>query len=248
MPKKLENLVIRGVALVDRGANQHAKILISKRAGGSVADEAQVAALRKELEDAKAAQERSAAELAELKGSGALSSDLESMKKAYDKQTKDLEKVRAELQEQLTKANKELEDSRAEAEKIKKQRRRETFIKRVQELDQLPGVPTDDFAEVLDAIDQGLHVIAPDKADKWFTKFNGLLTSWNAIVGKSKVFSEIGVSGRDTFSGPEAQLQMLAKAIQETDKGGKMTFEQAYAQALRENPALYRKYQAEQRS
>lgn len=246
MPK-LQQLVIRGVALVDRGANQHAKVLISKRVGGDMTDAEKTAAQQTaDLATANAALKKATDELNELKGSGAITSDLETLKTKNAEVEKRLAGEKAELQKQLEERTKEAEAAVAEVVKIRTMRRREGFIKRAQELSKLPGAPADDFAEILDAIDAGLHAVAPEKAEKWFAKFNQLLSSWNAIVSKSAILETYGKSGSAPFRGALAQLQMLGKELQEKDP--KLTKEQAFAKAMDENPDLYRKYQTEKES
>jgi DNA repair exonuclease SbcCD ATPase subunit len=242
MPKKLDNLVIRGIAMVDRGANQHAKVLFSKRAGGDVAD----AELTAKLADAEAKLKAANDELAALKVSGGVTSDLDTLKKQHADAEKALTKERAELQEQLAKRTKEVEDARSEVAKIKSQRRRENFIKRAHELTGLPGAPADDFAEILDHVEAGLHAVVPDKAEKEFGKLNQLLTSWNAIVGKSAILQEVGRTTVGAFRGAAAQLDHLAKELQASDP--KLTYAKAYEKVMLENPELYRKYQTEQES
>jgi hypothetical protein len=248
MPKKLENLVIRGVALVDRGANQHAKVLISKRVDTMTEAEAKAAQEKqtKDLADAQAALKAATDELTALKSAGAMTSDLETLKKQHSEAEKALQKERGELQEQVTKALKDAEDARAEVAKIKTQRRRENFIKRAHELTGLPGAPADDFAEILDAIDAGLHQVAPEKAEKFFNKFNQLLTSWNTVVGKSALFEKIGSGVSGPFRGAMAQMSFLAKEAQA--KNPKLTYEQAFAKVMQDNPELYRKYETEKES
>src|SRR5439155_12438305 len=156
--------------------------------------------------------------------------------------TKQEAAARDELQKQIDARTKELADSRAEVEKIQQQRRREAFIKRVGELPNLPGAPADDFAEMLDDIERAL---SPTADKKRFEKFNRMLTAWDVIVGKSKLFEEIGRSGiPGSFTGAAGQLQALAKEAHEKDP--KKSFAQHYTEVLKANPAIYRRYQAEQ--
>lgn len=254
MPK-LQNLVIRGVALVDRGANQHAKVLISKRAGDAMTDAEKKAADEKVAADAKltadlataqAALTKANAELAELKVAGGVTSDLDTLKKQHADAEKALTKERAELQKQLEDRTKEVETARAEVVKIRTQRRRENFLKRAHELTGLPGAAADDFGELLDVIEAGLHAVAPEKAEKYFSKVNQLLTSWNTIVGKSAILESVGRSVSGPFRGAMAQMQMLAKEKQTKDP--KLTDAQAFDKVMQEQPALYRQYQTEKES
>lgn len=201
----------------------------------------------KDLADAQANLKKLTDELAALKGDGVLTSDLATLKKQYDVQQQELTKVRADLQKQLDDANKELEASRAEAMKIQKARRRDQFIGAVQKLADLPGAPADDFAEILDNIEAGLRTVAPEKAEKQFAKLNTLLSSWNAIVKQSKVFETLGRGGATVaaLSGPEGVLHGMAKELAAT---GKISYEQAYAKVLKENPDIYQRYRAEKES
>lgn len=264
MPK-LTELVIRGVALVDRGANQHAKVLISKRIEGDMtdaekktADEALVAAKAKQEADAKelataqTALKKLEAELVELKGSGELSTDLDTLRKRNAEAEKAYAAERHELQKQLDARTEEVEKARAEVVKIRQQRRREEFIKRAGELTGLPGAAADDFGELLDQISAGLEAVIPDKAKaaKAFEGLNRRLTSWNAIVGKSAILESVGRSVTGQFRGAEAQLDHLAKELQAQTQNGKtpLSYEQAYAKVMQAHPELYRKYQTEKES
>ena len=253
---KLEHLVIEEVSLVDRGANPLADIKLWKRAPTeeSMAEIAKVEKadekpdeLKAKLTDAEAKLTAANAELAALKSAGAMTTDLETLKKQHVEAEKALTKERGELQEQLEKRSKEVEEARAEVAKIKTQRRRENFIKRAHELTGLPGAPADDFAEILDAVEAGLHQVAPDKAEKkFFNKFNQLLTSWNTIVGKSALFEKVGSSISGPFRGAMAQMTFLAKELQEKDKN--LTYEKAFAKVMQDHPDLYRKYETEKES
>lgn len=241
MSKKLTNLQIEEVSLVNRGANQQAHILLVKRDSGmeKTMTPEELAAQQKELADAKAALAKATEELATLKKEQDTSPpDLATARKAYTEINTELTKVRGELQSQLETVNKELADARAEVLKITAQRRREKFIKRVQELQHLPGAPADDFAEILDGIEKAV-------TPKQFEKVNALLTSWNTIMGKSKVFEEIGRSEVGAFTGAEGTLHALAKERAATDK---ISYAKAYDKVMQENPTLYKRYLAEKES
>lgn len=265
MAFKLKNLFIRQVALVDRGANPEAHIVLAKRdttTSGSGADIVDVtkqdyqcpqcgkvfssqqemdqhmandhADAQKALADTTAELEAVKKELEALRGGDP---HVEPFKSKYEEVTKELEESRRVMKEQLEAATKELEESRNEVRKIQSQRRREKFIKRAQELQYLPGAPADDFAEVLDHMES--NALTPAQ----FEKVNRLLTAWNKLAKESKLFTEIG---RDipNFNGPEGSLVALAKAKMAADS--KLTYEKAFAQAMEENPQLYRDYVKEQ--
>lgn len=261
MPRKLKDLYVRMIGLVDKGANQEAMIAIAKRDDTvTTGSGAQIVVMKMDCPqcgkpypsqqelDAHMAQEHDAhkaletvqaelatvtKELEALKGGGDPVA-VEPFRAKYEEVTKELEDSRRVMKQQLEAANKELEESRTEVVKITQQRRRERFIKRAQELADLPGAPADDFAEILD------HIQGNKVSDKEFGKINQLLTSWNVIVKKSKMFDEIGQDGVVAFSGPEGQLMALAREKQATD--GQLTYAKAYARVLDENPGIYRAY------
>ena len=265
MAKKLKDLVIRQVALVDRGANQEAKVALRKAAdaedqkdqgddeeaeGETPKDEkakksvdvaADTKAMRKQLTELTNALADAQSEISVLKGvTSEGAGHVEPFRARYEKVNKELEEQREKLRKQLEVASKELEESKAEILKITKQRRHETFIKMAQEMSDLPGANADDFAGILDKIENTL-------TEKEFAKMHAMLTSWNTIVGKSVLFEEIAREpGAGALTGAEAQLNALAKEKQVADP--KLTFAKAYAQVLAENPKIYKAYLAERRT
>jgi uncharacterized phage infection (PIP) family protein YhgE len=261
MARKLQNLKIDQVALVDKGANQLADVVLFKRkqddvpgepatvttgtgtvpltkGAESMPDTKDTAAIEKELAEARSELQRIKAELAETP---VAPESVEFVKAEYAKTLAETEKAREELRKQLEAAQSELEESRAEVLKIRAARRREKFIKMVQTLPSLPGVNADDFGEILDTIEQ--HV-----TEKQFNKLVALLTSWNAVIGKSKVFEELGRAGDGPLAlqGPEGRLATIARDIQAAEP--KLSYPQAYAKALQQHPDLYRQYVAERRA
>lgn len=259
---KLRDLVIENLGLVDAGANQGADVVIAKRATIKVEDDmtdaekqiadavkAAEAKSAKELADAQTALKKAEAELQDLKGSGELSTDLETLRKRNADAEKAYAAERTELQKQLDARTAEVEKARAEVVKIRQQRRREEFIKRAGELTGLPGAAADDFGELLDQINAGLFAVIPDKpkAEKAFEKLNRLLTSWNAVVKQSAILQEVGRVGAGQFRGAEAQLDHLAKEMA-AGSGGKLTYFQAYAKVMEQNPGLYKQHLAEKES
>lgn len=233
MPNKIADLKIEEVSLVDVGANQHAHIQLWKRAPQTVTTSTTpVVELKKEPPVAEETKQAQAVET--------LTTDLDSVRKQRDDLEKELAKVRTELTSELEARTQELVDSRTETEKIRKQRRRERFIKRAEELEHLPGTRADDFAEILDAVNGAIP-------EKMFTKLNNLLTSWNEVAKKNDLlFREIGREGGNLgmLSGAEAQLEVLTQ--EKMAKDAKLSHAQAYAKVLAEQPELYRKYQREQ--
>lgn len=235
MPKKLTNLFIRQIALVDAGANQEAHIALMKRATQSAATgTTTVVDLTKTQEKATVAEttEKTAEDVVTI------TTDLATAKSEHDRIEADLTKARDDMKAALDVRTKELEDAKAEVLKINKQRRRERFIKLAHELKNLPGTMGDDFGETLDTIEKAM-------GSKDFTKFYNRLVSWNTVIEKGNVLmQEIGaVEGLSMLSGPEAQLEALTAEKMSADP--KLSRAKAYAAVLRENPGLYRKYRDE---
>jgi hypothetical protein len=196
--------------------------------------------LEKQLADAKVAAETAEKELAELKGKGTLTSDTETLRKQHEATQLAVEKARHELVKELEVANKEKAEALAEVEKIRKSRRRETFVKRAGVLKHLSGAPADDFGEFLDDVEKAL-------GDKRFTKFLNQLDAWNTQLEKNAIFTEMGRSGDGSFSlsGPEAQLDIMAKEIV-AKSDGKVTYAKAYDRVLTspEGRAIYKRLRA----
>jgi len=241
MSTKLKNLFVRQIALVDKGANMDAMIVLAKRAPETETsgNGAQKVELTKESPVAEQAKEVEKVET--------LTTDLVSVQKRNGELEAELPKVRADLGAEVETRTAELQASKAEVLKIQKARRRERFIKRCEDLDYLPGAKADDFAETLDLIEAGLTAVAPDRATKLFSKFNERLTAWNAVIEKNDLlFKEIGRNGGDLgmLSGVEAQMEVLVQEKMASD--AKLTKAQAYDAVLKAHPQLYRKYQAEQ--
>lgn len=234
MPNKIAELKIEEVSLVDVGANQHAHIQLWKRADTQTTGAgAQVQELKKEPPVAEA--EKKVEEPVDT-----LTTDLDSMQKRNAALEAELAKVRTELGSELEAREKELAASKAETVKIQKQRRRERFIKRAEELDHLPGAKADDFAEILDTINEKI-------SEKLFTKFNNLLTAWNTVMEKNDLlFREIGAEGGNMgmLSGTQAQVDVLAQEKMAADP--KLSKAQAIDRVLKEKPELYHKYLREQ--
>ena len=167
----------------------------------------------------------------------------------YEKVKDELAKSRDLLQKQLDEANAELVKNRDEVVKIHKARRREQFIKRVQELPHLPGAPADDFAEFLDDVEKAV-------GEKRFAKFNGLLESWNTVIEKSALFQEAGVAGGEFgFTGPEGQLNILARERMAKDTDlqklpEKVAYAKAYDRVIQtpEGRAIYKRHLAERKA
>jgi len=235
MPKKLAELKIEEVSVVDAGANQDAHITLWKRAPTqTTGDGAQKIELTKE---APVAEETKAAETSNVE---TLTTDLDSVQKRNAQLETELAKVRTELQAEVEKSVKELEAAKAETDRLRKQRRRERFIKRAEELGHLPGTQADDFAEILDAVNGAIP-------EKMFTKLNNLLSSWNEVVKKNDLlFREIGSNGGSMgmLSGAEAQLEALTREQMAADP--KLSHAQAYDKVLKAHPHIYQKYVAEQ--
>jgi DNA repair exonuclease SbcCD ATPase subunit len=281
MAKRLKQMRIDAVGLVDKGANQNAMIVIAKRGaegtaeeeaqdqaeaassegpcptcGGDHPEEGHAAAMRskkeKTMEPATKSVDTAVNKKEELvvdtkdakvaKADEKIEAPVATNLSGYEKAQKELRDVNSLLEKQLADAQDELDKRKAEVTKIYKERRREKFIKRAAELEHLPGAPADDFAEFLDDVEKAL-------GDKRFAKFNGLLESWNTVIEKSKLFEEVGVNGGEFgFTGPEGQLDIMAKELQARD--AKLTYAKAYEKALRtpEGQKIYQRHLKESRT
>lgn len=71
-----------------------------------------------------------------------------------------------------------------------------------------------------------------------FSNISKVLSDANDQIEKSGLFDEVGTSNAVSASGAEAELEAIAKS----NTSGDMSYEQAYANALDENPKIYAQY------
>jgi len=147
----------------------------------------------------------------------------------------EIKKLHDELE--VAKAEKKLLAERVE--KIELARRNEVYIQKAKEFDYLPGAQADDLGPLLSKIDAALT--EPERNTMWT-----YLRSANQAIKHSALFGERGVEGIGGLgtSEPEQALQKIARSKMETSDG-KLDFAKAYALAIKENPKLYEKYEAD---
>jgi hypothetical protein len=92
----------------------------------------------------------------------------------------------------------------------------------------------------LGAVLKGINDINPEYA----TKIQTVLKSTNEQLRESGIFKEIGSAAMGETGSPSQKMNAIAKE-KITKSDGKMTKEQAYVQALEENPEIYRDYKIE---
>lgn len=130
---------------------------------------------------------------------------------------------------------KELDDTKSKLDAEVDDRRTKEFIAKAAEFDKLP-IKAEEYGPVL----KKLH----DTDKELYEKQLDILKAANE--GNAKLFEEAGAAGEGTLeTEPEKKLKAKADAIMKEDKSG-MTPEQAYDQAMRENPELYQEHLAKQ--
>ena len=132
-------------------------------------------------------------------------------------------------------------DQRAEAaEKIAKaernQRIEKEFVAKAEDLPHLGEEP-----ETLGAM---MRTISEAVDDETYEKLDFLLKAAEAKLNESSLFKELGGSGTGTTGDAYAQLEAIAKSIQERDTLD--SYEAAFDKAMDERPELYERYLEEQ--
>ena len=142
MATKLKDLWYRAIALVGKGANPEAHVVIAKAEHGSMAE---CLAAHEGEEDAKAICEQMMAQV-----------DAEAAKAAEDHMAEDVLKALADAKAEAAELKKVVEATQAEAKaakelvgKMEDERQRAVFISKAQEFVDLPGVNPDDFGPIL---------------------------------------------------------------------------------------------------
>lgn len=76
-----------------------------------------------------------------------------------------------------------------------------------------------------------------------FAKVEEILRAANEQISEGELFKTAGMTGAGTTGDAYAQIESLAKNLQESDAN--LSFEQAFDKVLEENPNLYTRYQEE---
>lgn len=182
MPRKLNDLYLKFMALVDRGANQHADIVLAKR--DPAAPDPKEPEMPEPTPDAA-----TVAKLAKLEAdTAALQKRLDESDAARVKAEKDAADERAKNAEQLA--------------KMAERDQREECIRKAVGLSALGKA--DDLGSLLFAVQKGVS-----KED--FVKIETLLKSANEQLRQNKLFVSIGADAAGGAT-PEDKLNAMAKA------------------------------------
>lgn len=205
--------------------------------------EARLEALEKRATDAEAAAQAKddvikakEAEIAELVAKGAAK---KAEKADMEDDEDDEEEVMKSLPESIRKRLQEADDLRVEMQKAKDKAELDAQIAKAKDL----GVADADAVGAL-----LLRVVKGQTTEADAKVMEDLLKAAKAVDDKSPLFKSIGSNGGAAADGdPEAILKAKADEIV-AKSAGKVTFAQAYDQALIENPALYNDYIAKRRT
>jgi hypothetical protein len=143
------------------------------------------------------------------------------------------------MPEEVRKRFEELEKRAKEAEEVAKRERDERvlreYVAKAREFRGLPVQP-EEFGKVLKAL--------AEKAPEEYKQVEDVLKAADEAIAKGKLFAEIGKGGSGAPGSALAQLESIAKSKVEAS-GGKLTQQQAFAEAVKENPHLYEQYRKE---
>lgn len=134
------------------------------------------------------------------------------------------ESVRKAIEDRMSAAEKAAKEASEKADRLDKEKKDAEILAKAKGMG-IPGVPPEDLAKVLKGEDESGEIL------------EGILGGLAAQVKKSRLFSVVGTEARDDGDS-DAKINARAKEIQKAEPG--MTFEQAYAKAMKENPELYK--------
>ena len=243
--KRLRNLKLKRVSLVPRGANQGAHIELFKQqkdSGESSANDSAVASNPdKHAPEVKMADEKTAEEL---------QADLEKLAKERDDAKVESDKIKADLAAEVEKlkgeleakgkpdVQKQLDETKAELEKIQKAQRAAEFVAKAKDFSDLGS--TKEIGSLLEAADTHFD----EDQQKTLDTF---LKSANEQVSKGLLFKRLS---KELDGEADTWEEQLAKAAKErvAKSDGKLTIEQAKVKVMAENPELRKEYQESVRS
>lgn len=259
MAKRLKNLTIEAVGLVDAGANQHAHITLAKRAvvkDGSIDDEenetpssegpcatcggdhptdGHAAAMASKKRKEPATKSVGTGDVTQQEAVVETTDVVKEKPSPADVRAarKDYEAVQKELEKARTDLQKQLDEANAELEEsraeVVKIHKQRRREQFIKRATELVHLP----GAPADDFGEFLDDVEKALGEKRFAKFNNLLESWNTVLQKSTLFQELGRDGSQFgFSGPEGQLDALAKERVTKDADlQKLPAQVAYAKA-----------------
>lgn len=230
----LKNLKLKHIALVDRGANPEADIVLAKR------------------DDTETAPAGHAVFLVQpgTKTTGAGTMPDMDIQKAIDaavaeavkKQSEEVAALKKRADDAEAAAKASAESAKAEAAKVAKMeadRRHEQFIAKAKTYDAIPGASPDDFASLLEVAETGMTA-------EQTVKFEQVLKGANEAIKQGQLFATIGSGRSGNPTGAEAKMKTAAQELQKAD--GKLSYPQAFAKVMTQQPELYKQYLAEKES
>jgi uncharacterized protein YukE len=277
MPQKLTDMIIEEISLVDDGANQHADVVIVKAKSapegqtgseGSSGDsetasadqykefqmdmenlakalddaEAKLESLEKRTTDAEAAL-ADATEVIKAKDAKIVELEAAKAKKSDDGNADDEDddkKVMKSLPESIRKRLEDFEKRAAEAEvTLAKMREEKETFEAIAKARTLNFGKAEEIGPLLMRVAKGTSTVADAETLERLFKAAGEQGKVSHLF--RAVGSETAVDGD-----PEVLLKAKAGEIQKANNG--MTFEQAYAKAMDENPSLYSAFIAKRRA
>lgn len=268
MPNILRNLKITQVALVDKGANQHAHIMLFKRKSADpvVVVEKETAVkpnfvkrmleamnltdpTAKAAEIAKLSKEADDLELAAHKPDDPDCKCADCMKKREDTE-KRLDPAVAKRLEAIEKANADLVTKAAAAEARATAaetlaKSEQTLRKRADMVTILKSFRATPIKLEGDGNDVDLFMKMQEADPKGFERQMEIMKATDNQLAQSALYKNLGSGRTDGAGDAWAQLEAKADALF-TKSAGSMSKEQALDKAMEDNPDLVRKHRAEQ--
>lgn len=266
--KRLRDLRVSSIDLVDLGEANNARITLAKRrdvetetaATQPVAKENQMTLeqLCAELGPEKAKIITDALEAAGKKDAPPADPKADVMKELppeVAKRLADLEVIEKRAiaeREAVAKAEREAIEKQRKAleEEVEKQRKvlaelqdaevTREYVAKARKLERgVPGLSHIELADVMKRLDRGQSI--PEETAK---KLNASFAAMNELVAKSRAFDEVGSSGGGSKTGTAyTEIESIAKRYRDADP--KLDKHEAIAKAAREHPELHARYRAE---
>ena len=228
MANRIRDLWLRAIGLVDQGANQESKVVLTKRDDTQKMTEYSSMDECLKVHDEEKCKELMAAMKTQSAGTG--QTVILDLTKAEERMPdNDVAKALAEAKAEAESVKKALADAQAEAKaareavaKMEDDRPRQIYIAKAKELTDLPGVNPDDFGPLLRKAHAGM---TPEEQGK----FDAVLRGAVKVAQDSLLFRELnpatGTAGGDAY----AKLTAKANALIEKSAVPQPTFEQAFA-------------------
>lgn len=237
---RLTSLVLSEVSLVDRPANPLATVVLYKRDSSKETEMNEIEKLKAEKAELEARIAKQDGDIEELKKNlkalndrqATLETENETLKKAGKKEDDKKVVLPPEAQAQIDKALADAAESKAALEKMRDDTDTAVYVAKASSLKAVPQKP-EEFGLVLKRIAQNKATPADIIA------LDSVLKASDALIAKGL---DSRGSDQGGSSGAAEQLDNMAKDIAKAEK---ITYPQAYAKALEQNPGLYTQYLSE---